>query len=456
MSSAQKEELAVKRSSYAKFIIPSLIGVFLFLCPIWVDGNMNIPLGVISNIIAAFIQPFANWFLVLVTCISAIFSFILSFGKPKWDKRESLWHELFSVSPFYLLIRVLGAIITFLVASELGPWWLISSETGGSMISLMGTLVAWFFAASFLIPLLMDYGIMDFSGTLLRSILKPLFRLPGRAAIDLLASWVGNCNVGVVLTTQQYETGYYTDQEAIIIATCFSAASLPFCLVTSAVLGVDQYFIQMYLILSLVGALSAAIMCRIWPLNGKWKGEYYAPVGKQVHEDEPEGVSRFQWALQQAVKRAEMAPNVQGLFKHGIKMFLNIVFTLVPVTMCIGTLACCVSSYTPIFQWISVPFRWYFSLFGLEEAAAAAPGAIVGFVDMFIPAMICAGIASVKTRFVICILSLVQIIYLTEVGSILLTSKMPVDIVDLIVIFLEKTVIAIPLIILLTSLFVHF
>ena len=81
--------------------------------------------------------------------------------------------------------------------------------------------------------------------------------MPGRAAIDLLASWVGNCNVGVVLTTKQYESGYYTDREAILIASCFSATSLPFCLVIAAIMGVDQYFIQLYFILSLVGTLMA-------------------------------------------------------------------------------------------------------------------------------------------------------------------------------------------------------
>ena len=101
------------------------------------------------------------------------------------------------------------------MATQTGPDWLISEETGGSIIQLMGILIAWFLAASFLIPLLTEYGIMDFTGTLLRNILKPLFHLPGRAAIDLLASWVGNCNVGVVLTTKQYESGYYTDREAI-------------------------------------------------------------------------------------------------------------------------------------------------------------------------------------------------------------------------------------------------
>lgn len=327
MGSLRKNSLQVTKSSLLKFLIPSLLGMFLFLCPLWVDGNINIPLGVISSRIASFIKPFSNWLLVICVGISSVFSLIYTLVKPSWTQKESFWRELFVVSPLYLVIRIIGAIITFLVATERGPQWLLSADTGGSMIHLMGTLVAWFFAASFLIPLLMDYGIMDFTGTLLRNVLKPLFRLPGRAAIDLLASWVGNCNVGVVLTTQQYETGYYTDREAILIATCFSATSLPFCLVIAAMMGVDQYFAQLYLLLSLVGVLSAAIMSRIWPLQGKWKDQYYPPVGRQVHESEPVGISRSQWALQQALARAKSAPDLPQLILRGIKMFLNIVFT---------------------------------------------------------------------------------------------------------------------------------
>lgn len=47
------------------------------------------------------------------------------------------------------------------MATQTGPDWLISEETGGSIIQLMGILIAWFLAASFLIPLLTEYGIMD-------------------------------------------------------------------------------------------------------------------------------------------------------------------------------------------------------------------------------------------------------------------------------------------------------
>jgi len=45
---------------------------------------------------------------------------------------------------------------------------------------------------------------------------------------------------------------------------------------------------------------------------------------------------------------------------------------------------------------------------------------------------------------------------MTEVGSIMLNSKLPITIMDLAIIFLEKTIIAIPMIVFFTDLFVKF
>lgn len=77
-----------------------------------------------------------------------------------------------------------------------------------------------------------------------------------------------------------------------------------------------------------------------------------------------------------------------------------------------------------------------------------APATLVGFTDMFIPALLSVGLASVKTKFVIGVLSLIQIIYLTEVRTIIIKSEIPLNFWKLLVIFLERTIIAIPLIVL--------
>lgn len=114
--------------------------------------------------------------------------------------------------------------------------------------------------------------------------------------------------------------------------------------------------------------------------------------------------------------------------------------------MAIGTIALIIAEFTPVFHWISQPMIPLLYLLQIPEAAAAAPASIIGFIDMFLPAVLASGIEAEITRFVIGALSLVQIIYLTEMGTLLLISKIPVKLWHLLVIFIERTLISLPII----------
>ena len=59
-------------------------------------------------------------------------------------------------------------------------------------------------------PFLTDYGLMEFVGTMVKRVFRKLFTLPGRSAIDALASWLSSAPVGVLITIQQYVSGHYT------------------------------------------------------------------------------------------------------------------------------------------------------------------------------------------------------------------------------------------------------
>ena len=434
-----------------KFLIPSLFGIIMFLLPIPYNGTINTPVGVLSERLVSILSKYLPYAVVAITIISAIMSFVAKIFKPKFIMENKLLKDNFTTSHFYLFWRGVGAIIAILVLNKWGGEIIYSMDTGGTMMSLMSTLIVWFLAASYLMPFLMNFGAMDYTGTVLRSLVKPLFKLPGRSAVDLITSWVGNVNVGVVLTREQYDRGYYTGREAAIIATCFSAVSLPFCLVIAAMLGVDTAFIPFYITISVVGIVSTVIMCRIPPLS-IIPDTYNAKIGKQIDEVVPEGISKHQWGLQKAVQKAELAGSLKEQISSGTEIFMGIIFSLVPIVIAWGTLALIIATYTPLFTWISYPFGYYLQFLGVEEAFKAAPATLAGFADMFIPAILAANIKSFETRFILGVLSIVQIVYMTEGGTLLITSNIPVKFKDLVLIFIEKTVIAIPLIILMTKL----
>ncbi len=81
---------------------------------------------------------------------------------------------------------------------------------------------------------LLNFGLLELFGALLSKIMRPVFNLPGRGAIDCMASWLGDGSVGILLTSKQYENKFYTMREAAVIGTTFSAVSITFSLVVIA------------------------------------------------------------------------------------------------------------------------------------------------------------------------------------------------------------------------------
>lgn len=317
------------------------------------------------------------------------------------------------------------------------------------MVDLCGTLLCIVIGFSFMLPFLTDCGIMEFLGVITRPVVEPLFGVPGRASVDLIASWFGASNAAVILTREQYMKGFYTKKEAAYIMTNFSLVSIPFCLLIADTVGVAHLFPAFYLIICIVGIILAIIIRRIPPIS-KLPDTYQEQVGKQINEDVPENVNVFKYAVELGCKRAEEF-TAKDVISSGMEVVVGMFFDLIPTVIAWGTVALIIATYTPVFDWISYPMGVFLSVLGVEEAFAVAPATLIGFTDMFIPALLITGVESVKTRFIIAALSLVQIIYLTEVGAIAIKSEVPLNFWKLLLIFLERTIIAIPLIVLFSN-----
>ena len=74
-------------------------------------------------------------------------------------------------------------------------------------------------------------------------------------------------------------------------------------------------------------------------------------------------------------------------------------------------------------------------MFQIPYADEAAQTMIVGFADMLLPSILGAGIESELTRFFIATISVTQLIYMSEVGGLILGTKLPLKIWDLFIIF---------------------
>jgi nucleoside recognition membrane protein YjiH len=429
---------------YLRFLLPSLLGILLFLVPIQVNGKVTIGLGVMADWLQAAIADYIPLFMTGVICLSAVGSILIKFVQLPAMKKNAFLSSLFDVTPFWLTLRIIGSVFAIFTLNEVGPEFIWSKLTGGVVLfDLIPVLMVWFLFASLFMPLLLEFGLMDFIGTMVRKIMYPLFKLPGRSSIDALASWMGSGTVGVLITTQQYETGYYTKREAAVVATNFSIASIAFSLVIAKFIKIDHMFVEFYFTVVVAGIIAAIICPRIPPLSLK-KDTYYEAVGKQIDEFVPNGVSSFRWAVEKAVEKAEQVKSIRQVVVKGMYNVLDIWFGLIPLVMALGTVALIVAEYTPIFDYLSYPFIPLLNLLQLPEAEAAAPAMIVGFADMFLPAVVGSGIEAEITRFVIAVLSLTQLIYMSEIGILLLKSKIPISFIELFMIFLQRTIITLP------------
>ncbi|RWZ58056.1 YjiH family protein [Halobacillus fulvus] len=437
---------------YLKFILPSLIGVLLFLVPVTSDGRVTIGLGVMADALQAAIGEQIPLIMTSVIAISALGSLLVK-AMPAQIKQMKAVSLLFDVHPLWIGLRLIGALFAVFTLVGIGPSVIQSEFTGGVVLyDLIPVLMVWFLFASLFMPLLLEFGLMDFIGTVVRKVMHPLFKLPGRSSVDAMASWMGSGTVGVLLTTQQYENGYYSKREAAVVASNFSIASIAFSLVIASFLSIDHMFVSFYFTVVVCGIVAAIICPRIPPLSWK-KDTYYEPVGKQMAEEVPEGVSTFRWGVDQAVRKAGQVKGAGEVVKKGLYNVADIYLGLIPLVMALGTVALMIAEFTPIFTYLSYPFIPLLNLLQIPEASAAAPAMIVGFADMFLPAVIGSGIESELTRFIIGVMSLTQLIYMSEIGILLIKSKIPVNILELFVIFLQRTIITLPVAALMAHLF---
>ncbi len=431
-----------------RFIIPSLIGVLFFMTPILYNGDITIPVAVLSKFVLNYFVEILPLVMTVIICVTVTGTILTKIFKPKFILKNSFLNTLFNISPIWLIARIAAMIFAVCTAFKIGPEMIWSENTGGLLLfSLLPILFSVFLFAGMFLPLLLNFGLLEFFGTLLTKVMRPIFKLPGRSSIDCIASWLGDGTIGVLLTSKQYEDGFYTTREAAVIGTTFSAVSITFSLVVISQVNLGHLFVPFYLTVTFAGIVAAIITPRIPPLSTK-PDTYYGDNKQNIKEEIPEGFTPFKWGLKQAVEKASKSSGVTGVLAEGITNVLDMWMGVIPIVMAIGTLALIIAEYTPIFKFLGLPFIPLLELLRVPEAKEASQTLIVGFADMFLPTVIGSTIKSDLTRFVIACTSVTQLIYMSEVGGLLIGSKIPVSIKDLIIIFIERTIVTLPIIVL--------
>jgi nucleoside recognition membrane protein YjiH len=429
------------------FILPSLIGLMLFMLPISYDGAITIPIAVLAKMLQAALADKLTLIVTIIIVFMAFSTVLASLIKPKFVTQSTFFTNLLLIPSLWVLMRILGAVFVVMTYLQMGPEIIYSSATGALVLNdLLPVLFSVFMLAGILLPLLVNFGLLEFFGTMMTKIMRPVFNLPGRSAIDCIASWLGDGSVGILMTNKQYETRFYTQREAAVIGTTFSAVSITFSLVVISQVKLEYLFIPFYLTVCLAGVVAAVIVPKLPPLS--WKKDNYIDDTPRHADDEmiPTNYNVVSWGYEQALEKADKAGGVKHLFQEGAKNAVDMIFGIIPAVMAIGTIALILAEHTPIFNYLGMPFVPLLELLQIPEAVDASKTIVVGFADMFIPSILASSIESDLTRFVIAALSVTQLIYMSEVGALLLGSKIPVNFLDLFVVFILRTLVTLPVI----------
>ncbi len=447
MQSISTTKRSFGTATFLTFLLPSLAGVFLFVIPVSHGGEITIPIAVLAKLLQSTLSNvLVTIITVIITAMGAMTLFI-KILTPAFIKKRPFLNGLLNVSPLWVTIRVFGALFVLISYFKIGPEAIWSGATGGMVLNnLLPVLFSVFIFAGLLLPLLMNFGLLELVGTMLINVMRPVFQLPGRSAIDCFASWLGDGSIGILMTSKQYESGFYTQREAAIIGTTFSTVSITFSLVVIAQVGLERMFVPFFLTAALSCIVAAIIVPRLPPLANK--KDIFINGQAREHDLEiiPAGRSSASWGLEKALEKASTMKKPVQVITDGCKNAIDMVFGVLPVVMGIGTVALIITEYTPIFNYLGMPFVPLLELLKIPEATQASTTMVVGFADMFVPSILATSIDNEMTRFVIATLSLTQLIYLSEIGALLLGSRIPVTLWELFVIFILRTLLTLPVI----------
>lgn len=422
-----------------KFLFYSILGVVAFLAPITIGGESSILMGHIKAlIIDGYIEQIRG--LVVIVSVITIIGTIIGFIKK--DFKNEYLKEFFVCGPINGTARILGGIFFLMVHYGFGPSIILDPNTGGMMATdLLPSLMVTFCVGVMLMPLLTAFGLVEFIGVLIAPFMRKVFKVPGYAAIDAIASFLGDGTIGIVVTDEQYQKGYYTQREAVTIATSFSIVGISFAAVVADLLRLSDRFVIFYATIAFSTVIAGIIIARL-PLK-KFKNEYY--MGKNFAGEEAS--TSFYSAIKKATEVASKA-NLMSILIDSIKKVGILYITFIPVIMFMGTLGLVIAEHTNIFKIISMPLIPILRIFGFskEISTVMAPAMIVGFSDMYLPSLLIESVPSEMTRFLIGTLSFAQLIFLSETGMILVASKIGFNFWDTLKLFILRTVITFPII----------
>ncbi|MCL2376472.1 MAG: hypothetical protein FWC76_03645 [Defluviitaleaceae bacterium] len=453
--------------TYLKLIIFSAFGIFAFFINFqlpsyqlsifgWefgtVSANSNMLVSHLINFIRAALwtgnfkaMPAIIW-LFGVYCL--VDMFILRFDR-SW--RSSKVAAAFSVMKTFGFVFLTFTVAEYYFGFAPGflSWYFTGVDLTGDIsiaFFVMDRLLIMIFiaipvSAAFL-PFLTDYGLVDLVGVLVRRFMRPVFKLPGRAAVIAVSSLLASFVVGHIGSSREYKSGRMTKREGIVVGTSFTSASIGFMIVLAMNADImhiwNVYLWSTFAILLIVTLISI----RLYPLR-KISDEYcegVTPIPESVYTKHIMG-----YAAKEALDTASNSENLGKSFAKIMKDCAGVLGIGATGTTFFAGVGITLHVFTPLIEWVGFIF-WPLMSISLSgaEAVAASAGVILSLIDIILPTLpLLAGEWTLRMRYIMAVIPITSIVFLAAWVPCIMATELPVKFSQLLVIWLVRMVLSI-------------
>lgn len=412
----------------AIFIFYALFGIFMFFVPVTIGGAKSIPIDHITSLV----KKLPNY--------NLIFGVFMVLAGIAYAIKTKSWQKSKLHSVFFAL-KLVSLVFVFMYITNKGPARIFDGDMlpliWNSIMVSVATIVP---IGSVFLAFLTGFGLMEFIGVFMEPVMRPVFKTPGKSAVDAVASFVGSYSLALLITNRVYLEDTYTKKEAAIIATGFSTVSATFMIIVAKTLDLLDYWLAYFWITLFVTFLVTAITARIFPLNKKPQ-EYYS--GKEYVPEEKKKVTFSDAAnagMEAYKNSAPLISVIKDNFIDGFKMALNIAPSLLGVGM-IGLL---LAEYTPIFHIIGYLFYPFTLLTRVEEPLMVAQALGMSIAEMLLPAPVVASAGlGLIAKMLVAVVSVSEILFFSASIPVMMGTEIPLKFSDYIIIWIERVILSI-------------
>ncbi|MFT9493973.1 YjiH family protein [Anaerosolibacter sp.] len=407
-----------------KLLSFSAIGIFMFFIPVAINGKSTILLDHLVTAAKTLLGSTAPFIALIVIILGGIRPFVVK----TWNKDK--------VTIVFSIFKLLGIIVAFMACFQYGPSFLFEADMipflFDKLVIPVGLIVP---IGSVFLSFLVGYGLLEFIGVLVRPIMRPIWKTPGRSAVDAVASFVGSYSIGLLITNRVFKEGKYTIKEAAIIATGFSTVSATFMVIVAKTLGLMDYWNIYFWSTLIITFIVTAITVRIYPLNKK-SDSYITEVG----DPEPELKGNILTnALNEGLKATSHSLPLLRSIKDNLKDGFIMAMGILPTILSVGLFGLLLAKYTPVFDVIGYIFYPFTLLLRIPEPMLAAKASALEVAEMFLPALLAAN-APIITKFIVAVVSVSSILFFSASIPCILSTEIPITLTEIIIIWIERTI----------------